>query len=273
MAEPLRLLTDSLAGIINGFLGVILAIGLLPFIESAFGITTPIRLLELANPNHPLLKRLLLEAPGTYHHSILVGNLAETAADAVGADALLSRVASYYHDVGKIKRPEFFIENQLLISNPHDKMSPNLSALVITSHIKEGLELARQFKLPPAIRDIIEQHHGTTLVSYFYNQAVAEAEDAVSEDNFRYEGPLPQTKEAALVMLADVVEAAVRSVADPTPGKIGGLIRKVIKERLDEGQLDQSDLTLKDLDQTAAVFAKVLTGVYHQRVPYPDKDI
>lgn len=272
MAEPLRLLTDSLAGIINGFLGVILAIGLLPFIESAFGITTPIRLLELANPNHPLLKRLLLEAPGTYHHSILVGNLAETAADAVGADALLSRVASYYHDVGKIKRPEFFIENQLLISNPHDKMSPNLSALVITSHIKEGLELARQFKLPPAIRDIIEQHHGTTLVSYFYNQAVAEAEDAVSEDNFRYEGPLPQTKEAALVMLADVVEAAVRSVADPTPGKIEGLIRKVIKERLDEGQLDQSDLTLKDLDRTAAVFAKVLTGVYHQRVPYPDKD-
>ncbi|MGI6597532.1 MAG: HD family phosphohydrolase [bacterium] len=271
-SKPLELLVDSFAGIINGLLAAVLAIGLLPFIESAFGITTPVRLLELANPNHPLLKRVLLEAPGTYHHSILVGNLAETAADAVGADALLVRVASYYHDVGKIKRPEFFIENQLLASNPHDKMSPSLSTLVITSHIKEGLELAREYKLPLAIRDIIRQHHGTTLVSYFYSRAAAGAEGTVPEDSFRYDGPIPQTKEAALVMLADVVEAAARSLSDPTPGKIEGLIRKVIKDRLDDGQLDQSDLTLRDLDRAAAVFAKVLTGVYHHRVPYPDKE-
>lgn len=271
-AKPLEIVVDSAAGLLNGLLAAILAIGLLPFVETAFGITTPIRLLELANPNHPLLKRLLFEAPGTYHHSILVGNLAEAAADAVGADTLLVRVASYYHDVGKIKRPEFFIENQLLTCNPHDKMSPSLSALVITSHIKEGLELAREYKLPSAITEILRQHHGTTLVSYFYHQAAAGAEDTVSEDSFRYDGPIPQTKEAALVMLADAAEAAVRSLTEPTLGKIEGLIRKIIKDRLHDGQLDQSDLTLRDLDKTAEAFTKVLTGIYHHRVPYPDKE-
>ncbi|HKM38832.1 MAG TPA: HDIG domain-containing protein [bacterium] len=271
VAKPLQLVINGFAGITNGFLAAVLTIGLLPFIEGAFGITTPIRLLELANPNHPLLKRLLLEAPGTYHHSILVGNLAETAADAVKADSLLARVASYYHDVGKIKRPQFFIENQLFISNPHDTLTPSLSALVILSHVKEGLELARQYKLPPTIIDIIEQHHGTTLISYFYNLAITETEAEVPDDNFRYDGPIPQTKEAALVMLADVVEAAVRSLTDPTSGEIEGLIRKVIKARLDGGQLDQSDLTLKDLDRVAEVFVKVLTGIHHHRVPYPEK--
>lgn len=271
-AKPLEIVVDSAAGLLNGLLAAILAIGLLPFVETAFGITTPIRLLELANPNHPLLKRLLFEAPGTYHHSILVGNLAEAAADVVGADTLLVRVASYYHDVGKIKRPEFFIENQLLTCNPHDKMSPSLSALVITSHIKEGLELAREYKLPSAITEILRQHHGTTLVSYFYHQAAAGAEDTVSEDSFRYDGPIPQTKEAALVMLADAAEAAVRSLTEPTLGKIEGLIRKIIKDRLHDGQLDQSDLTLRDLDKTAETFTKVLTGIYHHRVPYPDKE-
>lgn len=269
-AKPLALMVDGIAGILNGLLAAVLAIGLLPFVETAFGITTPVRLLELANPNHPLLKRLLFETPGTYHHSILVGNLAEAAADVVGADGLLVRVASYYHDVGKIKRPEFFIENQIMASNPHDKMSPSLSTLVITSHIKEGLELAREYKLPPAITDILRQHHGTTLVSYFYHQATAAAEDPIQEDNFRYDGPIPQTKEAALVMLADAVEAAVRSLTDPAPGKIEGVIRKITKDRLNDGQLDQSDLTLRDLDKTAAAFTKVLTGIYHRRVQYPD---
>ncbi|MDK2855813.1 MAG: cyclic-di-AMP phosphodiesterase PgpH [Bacillota bacterium] len=262
--------TLGAVGILNGLLAAILAIGSLPYLENAFGITTPVKLLELANPSHPLLKRLLLEAPGTYHHSMVVGNLAEAAAEAVGADGLLVRVASYYHDVGKIKRPEFFIENQLLSPNPHDKMSPSLSALVITSHIKEGLELAREYNLPEVIKAILKQHHGTTLVSYFYHQA-AENQGSVPEADFRYEGPIPQTKEAALVMLADSVEAAVRSLVSPTQGKIDGLIRKIIKDRLNDGQLDQSDLTLRDLDRVAQAFSRVIAGIYHPRLEYPEE--
>jgi hypothetical protein len=211
-----------------------------------------------------------LEAPGTYHHSIVVGNLAEAAAEAVGADGLLVRVGSYYHDVGKVKRPEFFIENQLLSPNPHDKMSPSLSALVITSHIKEGLELAREYNLPEVIKAIIREHHGTTLVSYFYHQA-AETQGNVQEADFRYEGPIPQSKEAALVMLADSVEAAVRSLVNPSQGKIDGLIRKIIKDRLNDGQLDQSDLTLRDLDRVAQAFSRVIAGIYHPRVEYPEE--
>ncbi|HHY92448.1 MAG TPA: HDIG domain-containing protein, partial [Firmicutes bacterium] len=265
-----ELLAAGGVGVLSGLLSAILAIGSLPYLENAFGITTPLRLLELANPSHPLLRRLLLEAPGTYHHSIVVGNLAEAAADAVGADSLLVRVASYYHDIGKVKRPEFFIENQLLAPNPHDKMSPGLSALVITSHIKEGLELAREYKLPPAITAILQQHHGTTLVSYFYHQAAVENQGDVPEADFRYEGPVPQSKEAALVMLADSVEAAVRSLTSPTQGKIDGLIRKIIKDRLADGQLDQSDLTLRDLDRVATSFSRVIAGIYHPRVEYPD---
>lgn len=268
---PGELLAFGGIGVLNGLLTAIITIGSLPYLENVFGITTPLRLLELANPNHPLLKRLLLEAPGTYHHSIVVGNLAEAAAEAVGGDGLLVRVGSYYHDVGKIKRPEFFIENQLLAPNPHDKMSPSLSALIITSHVKEGLELAREYNLPPAISDILRQHHGTTLVSYFYHQAVAGNQGEVAETDFRYEGPIPQSKEAALVMLADSVEAAVRSLTKPTQGKIDGLIRKIIKDRLADGQLDQSDLTLRDLDRIAAAFSRVITGIYHPRVEYPQE--
>lgn len=263
-------LTSGAVGILNGLLAAILAIGSLPYLESVFNITTPVKLLELANPSHPLLKRLLLEAPGTYHHSIVVGNLAEAAAEAVGADGLLVRVGSYYHDVGKVKRPEFFIENQLLSPNPHDKMSPSLSALVITSHIKEGLELAREYNLPEVIKAIIREHHGTTLVSYFYHQA-AETQGNVQEADFRYEGPIPQSKEAALVMLADSVEAAVRSLVNPSQGKIDGLIRKIIKDRLNDGQLDQSDLTLRDLDRVAQAFSRVIAGIYHPRVEYPEE--
>lgn len=263
-------LTSGAVGILNGLLAAILAIGSLPYLENVFNITTPVKLLELANPSHPLLKRLLLEAPGTYHHSIVVGNLAEAAAEAVGADGLLVRVGSYYHDVGKVKRPEFFIENQLLSPNPHDKMSPSLSALVITSHIKEGLELAREYNLPEVIKAIIREHHGTTLVSYFYHQA-AETQGNVQEADFRYEGPIPQSKEAALVMLADSVEAAVRSLVNPSQGKIDGLIRKIIKDRLNDGQLDQSDLTLRDLDRVAQAFSRVIAGIYHPRVEYPEE--
>lgn len=263
---------QSFWGIANGFLSSILTIGLLPFLENSFGITTSVRLLELSNPNQPLLRRLLLEAPGTYHHSIIVGNLAEAAAEAVGGDALLARVGASYHDIGKLKRPYFFIENQLTSDNPHDKLNPTLSALIITSHVKDGLEIARQHKLPPVIQDFIAQHHGTSLLTYFYKKALESHEEKkIEERSFRYDGPKPQTKEVAIVMLADSAEAAVRSMTKPTPGKIDGLIRQIIKEKLADGQLDESNLTLKDLDKIAAAFSRVLTGIFHTRIEYPEK--
>jgi len=266
------LLTSSLIlGTANGILSSVLANGALPFLESSFRITSAAKLLELANPNQPLLKRLLLDAPGTYHHSILVGNLAEAGAEAVGADPILVRVGAYYHDVGKVRRPYFFIENQLTNENPHDKITPGLSTLVLTSHVKDGAEFAREHKLPQAIIDIIEQHHGTSLVTYFYHKALQQDEkNLVREEDFRYGGPKPQTKEAALIMLADSVEAAVRSVSNPTPGQVEGLIRKVIKDKLDDGQLDECDLTFRDLELIAAAFARVFTGIFHCRIEYPD---
>jgi len=239
--------TTSLAvgvifGLVNGIFSAILTIGVLPYLESAFGITSAVKLLELANPGRPLLKQLLMEAPGTYHHSILVGNLAEAAADAAGGDSLLVRVGSYYHDIGKLRRPYFFIENQLSAENPHDKLTPNLSTLIITSHTKDGVEIAREQKLPKMITDIIEQHHGTSLVSFFFHRALENDKTdktTTNEEDFRYEGPKPQTKEAALVMMADSVEAAVRALQKPTPGRIEGLVRRVIKEKLQDGQLDE----------------------------------
>ena len=261
----------ALIAVLNGLLSSILTIGSLPYLEAGFGITTSIKLLELSNPNQPLLKRVLLEAPGTYHHSILVGNLAEAAADAVGADSLTVRVGAYYHDIGKLKRPYFFIENQLPAENPHDKLAPSLSTLIITSHIKDGLELARENRLPKVITDIIEQHHGTGLISFFYHKACeADRSDSVAEDDYRYDAPKPQTKEAALVMLADSIEAAVRAMQKPTPGRVEGLVRKLIKEKLHDGQLDESDLTLKDLDIIANAFVRILSGVFHARVEYPE---
>lgn len=259
-------------GFINGILSSVLTIGTLPFLEIAFGITTSIKLLELSNPTQPLLRKLMVDAPGTYHHSIIVGNLAEAAAEAIGADSLLARVGANYHDIGKIKRPYFFIENQLTSENPHDKLNPSLSALIITSHVKDGLDIAREYRLPLDIQVFIEQHHGTTLLSYFYKKAVEQCEDKkVSEASFRYEGPKPQSKEVAIVMLADSAEAAVRSMSKPTPGKIEGFIRQIIKDKLDDGQLDECDLTLKDLDKIAVAFSRVLTGVFHTRIEYPDK--
>ncbi len=261
-----------IVGLLNGIFSAILTIGVLPYLESAFGITSSVKLLELANPGQPLLKQLLMEAPGTYHHSIIVGNLAEAAADAVGGDSLLVRVGSYYHDIGKVRRPYFFIENQLSTENPHDKITPNLSTLIITSHTEDGVELAREHKLPKPIIDIIEQHHGTSLVSYFFHRALEndKNERTVHEEDFRYEGPKPQTKEAAMVMLADSVEAAVRALQKPTPGRIEGLVRRVIKDKLQDEQLDECDLTFKDLDIIAGAFVRVLSGIFHTRVEYPD---
>lgn len=258
-------------GMVNGILSAILAIGTLPFLENAFSITTSIKLLELSNPNQPLLRKLMLDAPGTYHHSIIVGNLAEAAAEAIGADPLLARVGASYHDVGKLKRPYFFIENQLATDNPHDKLNPTLSALIITSHVKDGLEISNEYNLPKCISDFIVQHHGKTLLSFFYNKAVKQDGEEPEETRFRYEGPKPQTKEIATVMLADSCEAAVRSMAKPTPGKIEGTVRQIIKDKLADGQLDESDLTLKDLDKIAGAFSKVLTGIFHSRIEYPDR--
>ncbi|MBO8126755.1 MAG: HDIG domain-containing protein [Firmicutes bacterium] len=270
--NDLSVIKQSYLGLVNGIVSSILAIGSLAYLESLFGITSSIKLLELANPNQPLIKRLLVEAPGTYHHSLMVANLAEAAAEAIGGDPLLARVGAYYHDIGKLKRPYFFVENQFSQENPHDKISPSLSTLIITSHVKDGVELAREAKLPQVIIDIIQQHHGTDLVKYFYHRAQENEKDgSVSERDFRYSGPRPQTKEAALVMLADSTEAAVRSMQKPTPGRLEAMVRKIIKERLDDGQLNESDLTLKDLDAIANNFVRVLSGIFHARVEYPDK--
>jgi putative nucleotidyltransferase with HDIG domain len=260
-----------IVAVLNGFLSAVLMIGLLPYLETAFSVTSMIRLMELANPNQELLRQLLVETPGTYHHSVIVGNLAEAAAPPVKANPLMVRVGAMYHDIGKIKRPYFFVENQVGYENPHGKIAPSLSSLIITSHIKDGVELARDKKIPRQVVDIIEQHHGTSLVKYFYTRAVEEdREGQVSEDTFRYEGPKPQTKEAALIMLADSVEAAVRAMQEPSPGKIEGMVRRIIKDKLNDGQLEECDLTFRDLNKIADSFSKGLVGTYHKRVEYPE---
>lgn len=269
-SDYMTILTDGIVVFLNGFVSMILTIGFLPFLESAFNIVTPLKLLELSNPNHPLLKKLLIEAPGTYHHSLMVGNLAEIATEDLGGNAMLARAGAYFHDVGKLKRPDFFKENQLT-ENPHDRMAPNLSTLVITSHTKDGLDIAAKYKLPQVILDIIKQHHGTTLVAYFYHKALkGESDKEVKQAEYRYDGPKPQTREAAVVMLADSVEAAVRSMSDKTEAKIEVLIKKIIKDKLDDGQLDNCRLTLNDLDRVANSFMKVLSGYFHAREQYPE---
>lgn len=275
-ASVQRALGDLAMGIASGVLSSVFAIGLLPFIESAFKITTSIRLLELANPNQTPLKRLLLEAPGTYHHSIMVGNLAEAAAESVGADPVLCRVGSYYHDLGKLSRPYFFIENQFQGNNPHDRIPPSLSSMILTAHVRNGVDLAKQYRLPTVLKDIIQQHHGTTLISFFYHRALTErgGKDHLLEEKFRYEGPKPQFKEAGIIMLADSVEAAIRSLAQPSQFRIQGMVDKIVQEKLADGQLDQCDLTLRDLSLIAGAFTKVFVGMYHKRIAYPtEKDL
>lgn len=240
-------------------------------LEKPFGITTHNRLVELSDTNHPILKRLLMEAPGTYTHGIYVGHIAATAAEVIGADALLVRVASYYHDIGKIKRPNFFVENQH-VENVHDRLNPSLSAIVIRSHIKDGIDLAMEYKLPPLICELIAQHHGTSLVRYFYYQATVEASGgtAMLEQQFRYDGVKPQTKEAALLMLADAVEAASRSLAKPTPGQIESMVLNIISDKLNDGQLDESELTFRDISAIRISFFKSLSNMMHARIEYPD---
>ncbi len=260
------------AGVGNGLFSAVVAIGMLPYLESLFGVTTSITLLELSNPNHPLLRQMLMKAPGTYYHSMMVSNLAEAAAEAVKANTLLARVGSYYHDIGKLKRPYFFSENQLSGENPHSKLSPNLSALIIGAHPKDGMELGRKHKLPDDIQEIAQQHHGTSMISFFYQQALENStREKVSADKFRYEGPKPCSKEAAIIMLSDAVEAGVRSLSKPTSNRVETMIKRIISEKLEDGQLDQADLTLKEIDQIADAFVYIMSGIYHSRIEYPEK--
>lgn len=262
---------DALWGGGNGLACAILTIGSLPFFEDLFGVLTSVKLLELADPNQPLLRRLLMEAPGTYHHSIIVGNLAEAATAEVGGNTALVRVGAYYHDIGKARRPYFFVDNQFGGDNPHDKIAPSLSALIITSHVRDGVAMAEEAGVPQEVVDLITQHHGNTLVSYFYSRATEAGDgESVAEDDFRYDGPRPQTREAAILMLADACEAAVRSLVKASPGRIEGLVRKLIKDRLDDGQLEDSPLTLQNLNRIAEVFSRVLSGTFHRRIEYPE---
>jgi putative nucleotidyltransferase with HDIG domain len=256
---------------IGGLLSAVVAAGLVSLLERPLDLTTPLRLLELQNPNEPVLKRLLTEAPGSYQSSIMVANLAEPAAEAVGADPILTRTACMYHDIGKLKRPYFFVENQFGAENPHSRLPPHLSAVVIMSHIKEGVELATEIKLPPIVASVIPQHHGTTLASFMYQRAQAEARpgEVVHERDFRYPGPKPQTKENAIIMLADGVEAAARSLADPQPEAITDTVEGIVKARIADGQLDESPLTFADITVIKKSFIKTLTGMFHQRLPYP----
>jgi putative nucleotidyltransferase with HDIG domain len=246
---------------------------MLPLLESLLGVTTDLRLLELSNQNLPLLKRLSLEAPGTYQHSLAVSNLVEAGADAVGANALLLRVCSYYHDIGKLVKPQYFVENQRGI-NPHDELSPSMSALVIQSHVKEGLEMAGEAKLPLPIRQGIATHHGTKLIRYFFHKAEesAEGKSEVRESDYRYPGPKPHTKELGILLLADAVEAAARTIERPTPNRLQGMIKKIFDNSLEDGQLDDSELTFSELDKVASAFLWVLTNMYHHRIDYPGFD-
>ncbi len=261
-------------GLLGGISAAVLTIGTLPFLERAFGITTDIKYVELSYANQPLLRELMMKAPGTYNHSVMTGNLAESAAEVIGANSLLARVGAYYHDIGKIKRPLFFVENQIGNENPHDHTNPSLSCLIITSHVKEGVELARKHKLPKEIVDIINEHHGTSVVAYFYHKAKENiVKEVVNEENFRYTGRKPSTKEAALVMLADSVEAAARTITKPSPGRIEQLIKRIVQTKLDDGQLNESDLTLCDLEKVIKSFSQVLSSLYHTRIEYPSVPI
>lgn len=265
------MINDSIMVFFNGVLSGVIALGLLPLLESLFKIITPYGLAELADHNQPLLKRLQFEAPGTYHHSLMVSNLCEAAAEAVGANPILARVGAFYHDIGKLKRPLFFVENQSYfgIENPHAKLNPRLSKMVITAHPKDGFELAKEYGLPPIIYNFILQHHGEGLASYFYTQAVAEeGAENVKEEQFRYTGPKPNMKETAILMIADAVESAVRSLKNPSSEEIEKIIDKIIVERLNDGQLSDSPLTLKDIKTIAATFNRILRGMQHNRIRY-----
>jgi len=265
---PKRYLFLLLNGIISS--GVVLL--LLPVFEYLFQTVTNISLLELADFQHPLLQRMVLEAPGTYHHSLVVGNLSDSACEAVGANSLLARIGAYYHDIGKLQKPNYFSENMDISSSKHDVLTPSMSKLIIMNHVKEGVEMAKKFKLKPPLIDFIQSHHANSLVFYFYQRALEKLEEdqQVQEEGFRYPGPKPHTKETAIVLLADSVEAATRALKEPTPKKIEEVVHKIVNNKFIDGQLDECDLTLKDLERISAVFIRILSGIYHSRVTYPE---
>ncbi|MBR1560513.1 MAG: HDIG domain-containing protein [Clostridia bacterium] len=269
-AELSTVLTNALWATASGILCGVMCIGFQPLLEWIFNLATNPRLIELSNPSQPILRRLLMEAPGTYHHSIIVANLAEAAATAVGGNGLLARVGAYYHDIGKLKRPAYFKENQMG-DNPHDRTDPRVSAAILTAHPRDGAAMGQKARLPEPVLDIIRQHHGDGVVLWFYDKAVKlYGADQVDISAFRYDGPRPHSKEAAVVMLADSIEAAVRSIPEPNPEKVDALIRKLVRAKLDDGQLDESDLTFGDLEKICSAFSTVLTGVFHERIEYPD---
>lgn len=256
--------------VVNGVLSSLLAVGSFAVLGRMFGILTSVQLLELANPTQPLLRRLLMEAPGTYHHSIMVGNLAERAAEVIGADSLLVRVAAYYHDIGKLERPWAFIENQAdTNANVHDTLDPQQSAQIIAAHVTDGMRLGEKYGLPARIREMIPQHHGTRTISFFYQQASERTGDSVDAALFTYPGPRPQSREAAILMLSDSTEAAARAARDHSREAIEQLVERIIRQRLEEGQFDDCNLTLRDLTRIRQSFVTLLTGIYHPRIPYP----
>jgi len=269
--DTVQLLTLAGLSLINGGLSASLTLAGFYLLGTLFDITTSLQLMELARPTHPLLRQLLLKAPGTYHHSILVSNMAEEAAGRIGADALLARVGAYYHDIGKTIRPYFFVDNQMAGVNVHERLDSRTSAQIIVSHVTDGLDLAKKYRLPNKVRDFISQHQGTGLATYFYRQAVESEGGKVNEEDFRYPGPKPQTKETAIVMLADSCEAAVRAERPDSLEGIEELVRKVIGSKMSDRQLDECDLTLRDLDQVRGAFVKILQGVFHPRVKYPEE--
>ncbi len=264
------LLRDGLAGLVNSFVAVSLAFLLLPVVEHLFGLTSDITLLELSDLNRPLLRRMQLEASGTYHHSMVVGSLAESAAEAIGANSLLARVSAYYHDIGKLAKADYYAENEHASRSLHEKLTPSMSALVVKSHIKEGLEIARRHRLPRAVQNAIPEHHGTMVMAFFYHKAL-EQDPAARREDFSYPGPRPRSRETAILMLADGVEGASRALAEPTPSRIRGLVTRLVEERVQQGQLDECGLTLQELARVREAFIPVLTGIFHVRVPYPEE--
>jgi cyclic-di-AMP phosphodiesterase PgpH len=256
----------------SGVLSVVLVLGVLPVLESFFSRLTSMKLLELCDVNHPLLRRMSVEAPGTYHHSLVMASLASAAAESIGANALLCRAGAYYHDIGKMAKPEYFVENQASLGNPHDPLPPNMSRLVIQSHVKDGIAMARQYGLDPALADFIATHHGTSRIEYFYRRALERTEEleTVDEDDYRYPGPQPRSKETAILMMADSVEASVRTLEDPTPQRIRDHIKKIVDQKISDGQFDLVPLTFQDLYRIQESFFNTLMGVYHARIKYPE---
>ena len=258
----------------NGIISSMITLAISPYFETIFKITTHQSLLELANLNHPLLKRLMMSAPGTYQHSIMVANLAEAAAEKINADTIICRVGGYFHDIGKMKRPLFFSENQFSNENPHDNLSPRISKMIIASHTKDGVEMASKYKLPKVLRDIMLEHHGTSLVSFFYSQArhnENESNEISLKESFRYSGPKPKFKESGIVMLADSVEAAVKSLDKPSPSKIENLISTIFKSKIEDNQLSDCPITLQELDHIKFAFLSVFKGIHHNRLNYKDE--